>query len=206
MISYPRIRTVFKRNMQHRGGTLIESEWTLPAFEYLAANQWLFTEKVDGTNIRIMWDGTKVIFSGRTDSASIPVTLFTRLQELFPNSSMFQTFTQPVCLYGEGYGPGIQTGGKYRDNQDFVLFDVRVGTRWLERKNVEHLAKAMGLHIVPIISWGTLLEGVELVRKGFVSAWGDFPAEGLVMRPGVELSDKRGERIITKIKYRDFVR
>lgn len=28
-------------------------------FDYLKDNTWIFTEKVDGTNIRIMWDGGK---------------------------------------------------------------------------------------------------------------------------------------------------
>ena len=31
-------------------------------------------------------------------------------------------------------------------------------------------------------------------------------AEGLVMRPAIELLDKRGRRIITKIKHKDFAR
>jgi len=36
------------------------------------------------------------------------------------------------------------------------------------------------------------------------SVWGDFQAEGIVARPGVELFDRAGRRIITKLKCRDF--
>ena len=44
-----------------------------------------------------------------------------------------------------------------------------------------------------------------MTRKGFSSQWGDFIAEGIVARPKVEMKTRRGDRIITKIKYRDFV-
>ena len=51
MNEYHKIQTVFKRDIQSKGKTLIEGQWTLPEFEYLASNIWAFTEKVDGTNI-----------------------------------------------------------------------------------------------------------------------------------------------------------
>jgi len=41
-------------------------------------------------------------------------------------------------------------------------------------------------------------------RAGLVSKWGDFEAEGIVARPAVELKTRAGERIITKLKTRDF--
>jgi len=36
------------------------------------------------------------------------------------------------------------------------------------------------------------------------SVYGDFPPEGLVLRPCVTLYDHQHERIITKLKYKDF--
>jgi hypothetical protein len=53
---------------------------------------------------------------------------------------------------------------------------------------------------------GTLCEAVELVKRGYPSQLRCTPPEGLVMRPEVELRDRRGERIITKIKMKDFAR
>ena len=44
-----------------------------------------------------------------------------------------------------------------------------------------------------------------MVRKGFKSFWGDFRAEGLVVRPGADLLDRHGNRVITKIKHKDFI-
>ena len=60
------------------------------------------------------------------------------------------------------------------------------------------------MDIVPVIGQGTLLEGIEMVKKGFNSKWGEFIAEGIVARPLTELRTRRGERLITKIKHCDF--
>ena len=110
-----------------------------------------------------------------------------------------------VCLYGEGYGAKIQKGGgNYRQDQSFVLFDVKIGDWWLQREDVEDVASRMGLDIVPILCSGTLTDMVILASSGFPSKWGDFPAEGIVARPATELKTRSGHRIITKIKHKDF--
>lgn len=200
-------------------GKIIEGTFSEPEFEYLANNEWVFTEKVDGTNIRVMWNGEKVVFGGKTDNASIPVFLLYKLQELFEGTAKRQLFISKfnqnvdpnekieVCLYGEGYGAKIQGGGGnyIKDGVDFVLFDVKIGNWWLERESVEDIAKHFGVKIVPIIGTGTLKEMVEMTRKGFNSQWGNFLSEGIVARPKVYLQNRKGERIITKIKHRDFV-
>jgi len=206
MKEYHKIQTVFKRDMENKGKSLLVGQWTMPEFEYLAGNQWVYTEKVDGTNIRIMFDGEKVSFGGKTDNAAIPAKLVERLRERFPDGSAFKASFDcgDVCLYGEGYGAGIQKGGTYRPDQDFVLFDVKVGDWWLQREDVEDVARKLLLDIVPIIGSGTLHECIDRVRGGMESAWGKFQAEGIVARPATELVSRGGHRIITKIKCRDF--
>lgn len=207
MTEYHKIQSIFKRDMQSRQKTLIEGAWTLPEFEYLAENEWTFTEKVDGTNIRVVVDSGMPVFAGRTDNAQIPAPLVARLNERFlPMTELLRdSFPGGAVLYGEGYGPKIQGGGKYRPDQDFVLFDVRVGRWWLEREGVESVAKTLGLDVVPVIGSGTLFDAVELVRYGMLSRWGGFEAEGIVARPRVELNTRGGNRLIAKIKCRDFV-
>lgn len=211
MKQYHKIATIFKRdpkNMRY----VIEGEWAKPEFEYLANNIWIYTEKVDGTNIRVMWNGSKVIFGGKTDNAQLYTPLIQRLQELFdttPKRKLFRdTFGEEgeVCFYGEGYGAKIQgSGGNYKaDGVDFTLFDIKVGNIWLERSNVEDIAIKFGIKPVPIVGEGTLIEGINLIKNGLVSQWGEFKAEGIVARPKVELQDRRGFRVITKIKARDF--
>lgn len=207
MNEYHKIQTMFKRDMQNNGKTLLEGQWTLPEFEYLAHNQWVFTEKVDGTNIRILLKNGCVYFGGKTDNAQIPAPLVARLNATFlPLAPQMQAIFQgDVCLYGEGYGAKIQkVGGNYRPDQDFVLFDIRVGDWWLQRADVEDVAMRLGLDIVPVIGEGTLYDAIEAAKNGIVSRWGAFQAEGIVARPKTELCTRAGHRIITKIKTRDF--
>lgn len=209
MNEYHKIQTVFKRDPATKFKTLLEGEYSLPEFEYLANNEWVFTEKVDGTNIRVIWDADHrvVRYAGKTDKAQIYAPLVDRLRQQFDGRThdLAEHFPEGVCLYGEGYGARIQKGGgNYRDDVDFVLFDVKVGDWWLLRPDVEDVAQKLGLVEVPIIGTGTLANMVSLVSAGFASQWGDFPAEGIVARPGVELRTRAGHRVITKLKQKDF--
>jgi len=209
MKEYHKIQTVFKRDPATNMKTLLIGEYSEPAFRYLANNEWTFTEKVDGTNIRVMvgMAGGPITFGGKTDNASIPAPLVKRLEEKFlPLSDQLHgMFPDGGCLYGEGYGARIQKGGgNYRPDQDFVLFDVRVGDWWLQREAVEDVSAKLTLDIVPIIGRGPLSEMLEMARNGFDSRWGSFPAEGIVARPACELRDRAGHRVVTKIKYKDF--
>lgn len=217
MTEYHKINTIFKRDMTNKGMLQI-GEYSLPVFEYLRDNDWVFTEKVDGTNVRVMWDGKRVSFNGKTDNAQMPMPLVTKLQELFEGTAKRQLFIDTfgglndpeedmeVCLYGEGYGAKIQKGGGnyMASGVDFVLFDVKVSDWWLQREDVEDVASCLGIKAVPVIGHGTLHEAVELARSGFNSEWGNFPAEGIVLRPSEELRTRNGQRIITKIKHCDF--
>ena len=210
---YHKILSLFKRNMTGDKKFLL-GEWTTPELEYLKDKEWVFTEKVDGTNIRVMWNGKEIVFGGRSDDAQIYTVLLIRLQELFMRmeprkifAEIFGTEEMDVVLYGEGYGAKIQKGGGnyISDGTDFILFDVAVNGIYLERENVEDIASKFGIKVVPIIGHGTLEEAIEMTKKGFKSQWGNFIAEGIVARPKVELLTRRGERIITKVKYRDFL-
>ena len=214
MKQYHKIQTIFKRDMSNNGKIII-GDYSEPYFDYLKDNKWVFNEKVNGTNIRVMWNGENVVFGGKTDNAQIPTFLLYKLQSLFEGTVKKQLFLKQfpqeldikpqVCLYGEGYGAKIQSGEKYiPDGVDFVLFDVKIGDMWLLREDVEEIAKIFNIKVVPIIGEGTLNECIELIKKGFNSQWGEFEAEGIVARPKVELRDRRGNRIITKIKSKDF--
>ena len=211
MKEYHKIQTLYERDPATNLKKVIRGKFSLPVFEYLARNEWSFSEKVDGCNIRVMVNTAEhsITFGGKTDAAQIPATLVQKLYELFLSTDfsrdIFEKFPDGGCLYGEGYGAKIQKGGgNYRPDQSFVLFDVKVGDWWLERPNVEDIAQALGLDIVPIIGSGDLHQMTDMVTAGFNSQWGDFFAEGIVARPKVELKTRSGGRIITKLKHRDF--
>lgn len=209
MKEYTKIQTIFKRDMSNKG-RIIEGDYSLPEIEYLKNNQWVWTEKIDGMNIRIEWvRGIGRKFGGRTDNVQIPAFLYERLEELFPTElldSKIKEGTDQICLYGEGYGAKIQKGGgNYKPNGvDFVLFDALVDNWWLKREAVYEIAMSLNIKIVPIVGKGPLSGAIEMIRAGINSQWGDFCAEGLVLRPEVELKTRAGNRIITKIKHKDF--
>lgn len=209
MIEYTKIETLYERDLE---GTkkLMEGVFRNPTVEYLKDNIWQFTEKVDGTNVRVYWDGHKVTFGGRTEDAQIPSHLVNKLNEMFMTDEAEQIFEQkfgemPVMLFGEGYGPKIQKGGgKYRSDVSFILFDVLISGNYQPRESVEDIAKAFGLDIVPIIFEGTIQQGVDFVKSNPPSTMGTAMMEGLVARPKVEIRDRSGKRVIVKIKVKDF--
>jgi len=210
MKEYPKIQSVFKRD--EKTHKFIEGEFSLPEFEYLKDNIWICTEKVDGTNIRIMWDYNKMSlrFGGKTDNAQIPPFLNIKLGQIFTVNLFEEAQLFPndeLCLYGEGYGARIQKGGGnyISDGVDFVLFDVWIDGWWLRRKDVEDIASQLKIKTVPILMECTLPEAIGYVRTPFRSEWGDFHAEGLVCKPQIDLFARNGQRIITKMKTKDFV-
>uniref|UniRef100_A0A6M3LCK7 Putative RNA ligase n=1 Tax=viral metagenome TaxID=1070528 RepID=A0A6M3LCK7_9ZZZZ len=214
MREYHKIPTVFSRDPSTNYKTLILGKYATKELEYLKDNIWCFSEKVDGTNIRVMFDPTLgITFGGKTDRAQIPALLVNKLNEIFlPQIGIFEdNFEDGVCLYGEGYGAKIQKGGgNYNPTGvDFALFDIKIGDWWLQRKDVEDIAMKFGIEIVPIIGNGTLDRMIEIVKsEDAISSWATidnpFRAEGIVARPEVELKTRSGERIITKIKHKDF--
>ena len=207
-MEYTKIPNIFKRE-EYGSNKLIEGEFSTPELKYLANAQWVWTEKVDGTNIRVIWDGHSVTFGGRTDKAQIPAHLVNKLNELFGGTNKEEIFEQhfgdvPVILFGEGYGEKIQKGGGLYGPVNFILFDVFINDVWLKREAVEEIAKAFSIGIVPITGVGSLNQAVESIRTHPKSALRDAELEGFVCRPACELLDRMGNRIIVKIKCRDF--
>lgn len=137
MREYVKIETLFNRS-EDGSKKLIEGDFRNETVKFLQDLPWQFTEKVDGTNIQVAWDGHRVSYGGRTERASIPAHLMNKLVELFGTAEAEQLFEQKfgeteVVLYGEGYGPKIQNGDAYREDVSFILFDVLVGNVWLKR-------------------------------------------------------------------------
>ena len=210
MQPYHKIPTIYKRDPATEYKTLIEGDFATPELDYLANNEWVWTEKVDGTNIRVHWDGETVTFGGKTNKANTPPFLVDKLAELFPVEK-FSDFDTPMTLYGEGYGRKIQEpfGSQYiPDGVSFILFDVSINDWWLQRQDVLGIADTLGILKAPTIGFGTLFDAVDMARIGFnsiISPSGSLlRSEGIVLRPDVELKDRAGRRIICKIKTKDF--
>lgn len=206
---YHKIETLFERDPATK--KLIIGKFKNETVEYLKDNEWVFTEKIDGTNIRVYWDGHKVRFGGRTDNAQFSAKHLNYLENTFGGEINEQLFEQkfgstPVILYGELYGAGIQKeGAKYRKDIAFILFDVLVnGTWWLRRPDVQDVAEYFKVEVVPVLFCGTIEEGIDYVLKHEKSTIGTAKMEGIVGRPKIEVFDRGGKRVIVKIKRKDF--
>ena len=208
MKEYEKIETIFVRDEKTK--KLNENIYRNETIQFLKDIEWEFTEKIDGTNIRIYWDGHKVSYYGRTDKAQIPTQLMNKLIELFGGNINEEMFEQkfgatPVMLIGEGYGAKIQKGGgDYRQDNNFILFDVCINNKYLSRDNVNDIANYFGIESVPVIFSGNLQKGIDFVKTKPNSTIGTAKMEGLVARPKFELYDKNGNRLIVKIKVCDF--
>lgn len=211
MTEYTKIETIFERDME---GTkkLIEGKFRNDTVEYLKENRWIGTEKIDGTNIGIVWDGHKVSYQGRTERAQIPAHLMNKLIEMFGGTVNEELFEQKfgemqVILFGEGYGAKIQIGGgNYRSDVSFILFDVYLPEQnlWLKRDAIEDIAKTFGVDVVPIVYEGNIAGAVEFVKGKPKSTIGTADMEGIVCKPTVDMLDRMGRRLVVKIKVCDF--
>jgi hypothetical protein len=218
MNDYQKIQTLFKRDANN---IIIPTQYTLEEFKYLENCLWECTEKIDGTNIHIdINQNADINYCGRTSNAQIPAHLMSKLRELFPASAVLPVFDKQITeaqekgvklnisVYGEGYGAKIQKGGNYiKNDTGFILFDVRINNWWLNRAACEEIAKALSIPIVPLISYMTIPQAIEYVKKGFKSTIAenkDYDAEGLVLKTPNGILLRNGERIITKIKTCDF--
>lgn len=212
---YHKIETIYERDTTG-SKKLIEGKWRNDTIKFCKDLEWVWTEKCDGTNTIVFWNGHSVEFGGRTERANIPAPLVNRLNEIFGGEQNAQLFEQmfgerEVILYGEGYGNKIQAAGRFYNPNgvDFILFDVYIGGNFQLRENIEGIAKAFGIKAVPIVGHGTLEQAVEYIKTKPISKLGhpdmdDFEMEGVVCRPEIELKDRIGNRLIVKIKTKDF--
>lgn len=166
-------------------------------------------EKVHGTSAHVHFNAEKGVsfFSGGASH--------TNFVSLFDEAKLLEGFKvlghEKVTIFGEAYGGSMQGMKKvYGDKLRFVAFDVQVSDAWLEVPNAEDVAQKLGLDFVP---WSRVTTDVAVLdearrqpsrqaKKNGVE--GEHLPEGVVLRPLIELHDKRGERIIVKHKNPEF--
>lgn len=75
MSEYHKIETLYERDEQtHR----LKQPLVLKNRVYGLVNPWVFTEKIDGTNIRAIWHAGRLTFRGKTDNAQMHAGLVER--------------------------------------------------------------------------------------------------------------------------------
>jgi len=207
MKEYLKIRWIYKFDEKTRLPIQEIDEYFLPMIN----RERVFTEKIDGTNIRIVWNWHKPQFLWRTDNADLPWKLVQRLQYLFKEELLEQTFwSTEVILYWEWFWWKIQHGiNDYQEEQDFILFDIEINWVWLERENVEWLAKSLWLRVVPVLyEWG-LGWWIDIVKRAMnkdIIGWqiSKWVIEWVVWTPKWWYLDRLWKRIMVKIKQSHF--
>lgn len=179
MPTYPKIDTYY-----NRGEDFTVDLQLVRRPEFAAIDRWIFTEKIDGTNIRIgfkhiegphsmeLGGSVSMQIGGRTNNAQLPRQLEEKLQaksniyRAYAEAIMLERGIDSLVLFGEGYGPKIQKGGgNYRGDQDFILFDVLVNeTTWLDEAGISQTAEDFGIDRVPTYRIGAVNEAIWLVQ------------------------------------------
>lgn len=234
-----------------------------PKTEFDQIAHWHVTEKIDGTNIRLVFDpldreSRNPVLRGRSDAANLPPDFF---EEAFPQFEdeahlkqalglalgLIQDHIEETAIsmivFGEGYGPGIQKGGgRYAPSKRFRAFDiatfktvyrneyvflggtgthvpVTTGPLWRSWEDVGIVAEALGIQLVPVISWYSRMGTNDVIRyvredHDSVVAHQDGgendphgnkrEQEGIVARTDPYLYDSRGARIRFKLKAKDL--
>ena len=118
---------------------------------------------------------------------------------------------EKVIVYGEAYG-GKQQGMRdtYGPKLKFIAFDVLIGDRWLGVESANGLVTKLGLEFV---AWNLVstdpasldaerdLPSRQAVRNGITEP---RMAEGVVLRPPIEVTTNNGARIVAKHKRPEF--
>lgn len=213
-IEYPKIETLYDRDANFKVDTNV---LRMPEFGLI--NQWFFTEKVDGSNVRICLhpDGSTE-WSGRSDDSQFGANIRNYMDhvvcpKVFDAINLAEDGQYPeTVIFGEVYGAGIQKGGRYRPDVRVRLFDVYIDGWWLEPEKVMEVADNMRLLTVPYIGYLSELPKSkedldELIPHSVVAIHESgqvYKAEGIVARTRPLLFNRKGERLMWKLKYKDF--
>lgn len=224
--NYPKITSPFKRT-DNKSKTVNTSVWFDDYAKFFGESGLPFyaTEKIDGTNLNIIYDGNHIQYMGHTDKTSWNPEVEEWIKSKFQTSEFEQMCEQrfgenEIKLCGELIGPKIQNNFYKLEDYKFILFDIHndISNTWWDRQNVEENAKELNLDIVPLIGgtnfidlfseskntlrgWTNLLQNAEFKSK--INK--DIEIEGFVVRPLMEILKANGERVIYKIKIKDIL-
>lgn len=183
-----------------------KEDFRLEEVFYLKDNIWIGSRKCDGTNCRVLFDGNEVFYNGKTNKANFSNDQKEYIEETFKEEIFEEYFRKEgksprVVIFGELVGPKIQNGDNHSFKElEFIVFDVLINNVFLDVENIKQIAKYFNLRSSYdlLTIKGNLYQLQEIVKDK------DFKYEGLVVKPLVELYTKNKNRLILKIKKRDY--
>lgn len=166
-------------------------------------------EKVDGCSAWLDYRENNLFYhTGCGNKAGFP-KLFDHEKLLAYMREHFGS--KDVTLYGEHYGGSIQNNHQfmYGKEQDFIMFDIKVGDVWLSFDKVKKLGKAMGIPVVNGVLVKATKDMLDKVRTApsdlsIKKGCGKRMREGIVIRPLEEFTSNNGDRVIAKYKNEEF--
>jgi len=177
MSEYHKIETLYERDEHFKIGP----DLVLRNRVYDTLKTWRWTEKVDGTNIRVIWQGGKLSFGGKTDNASIPAELVKWLYENINPEKLAACFPTAATSSStaKGTAPASSVAASTADQEahrlrrvviDTDIEHTRMGGWWLSDENMRDVASKLGLDAVPYLGEMTLEDATDKVRAGFRSS------------------------------------
>jgi len=187
--------------------------------------RWIAHEKIHGANFSFLCDGRDIEISSRNnivdgkfyhcqavvDRYSTGILNLKRCE--YPNAEQIQ-------VYGELFGPGIQSGIDYGPEKEFMAFDLVVDGKAVAYEVAKAQIEGYGLKYVPTLrEFKSLSDGLALssifissVAEALYGAenicqyrLGDNDAEGFVLKPlGEPLYLNNGSRVMIKSKAPKF--
>lgn len=206
MKNYQKIFTPFHRDEVSKKLNIEKySEYSPLNKIYELINLWEFTEKLDGANISIKYKDGLIDIKGRTEASEPPKEIINFINEKI-NLPYLESIEKEIIIYGEGYGGKIQRGKSGCLKEKFIGFDVNINDIWLSSKNAKEIINNAGFDFVFSYGLMTLKEASKFVQEGFFANMSDVPvqAEGLIGRTIEPLFLSNGERLILKLKTKDF--
>ena len=183
----------------------------------LPTGDWIVTEKIDGTNIRIIIDKDKNVHFGSRKLILNPEDKSSKIfmdcvADVNVNKLIeyFKEVESTVVIYGEGYGAGIQKGGIYSPVKNFRVFDIRIGDAYQDWEFIEKVCIANQLNMVPkllissSLNYSTCTSILSNFKKTMILDGDGGEPEGVVFKFNPTLLNKYGERLIFKVKFKDF--
>lgn len=218
--NYPKITSPFKRTEEHGKTVNINVPFDDYAKMFIESNiRFTGSEKVDGTNLNIIYDGNHIQYRGHTDKTTWNPEVEEYIKSRFLTPEFEQMCEQKfgeneIQLSGELIGPKIQ-GNLYKLSEyKFILFDIYNITTdaWWNQSTVTEIAEYLNLERVKVISSHTIKEWLEQAFYNCESGCGyksslcdSTEIEGVVIRPEMELCKANGERVIYKLKVKDLL-
>lgn len=150
-------------------------KWSRPDFEALQDIEWHWTQKIDGTNLNIVWDGERISYKGHTDKTQWNERSKALIENTFCTPEAETIFeelygTQSVVVSMELVSKDFNQNYGHPDGH-FYVYDVRNGNtnKYWNREAVTSFVNAFDssrevLEEVAELFVGSIRDAVEYVK------------------------------------------